>query len=172
MNEKLIRRRLAWAAVAATGLLARSCGSSGCLENGSTLPLAGFYSSTTGSAIAVDSLEVRGLGAPADSMLVAPGRGTSQIYMPFRADYDAVQWVFSFHTAGLNRPELYDTITFNYTTIPYFASSDCGALYIYRVEKVTATTHLIDSVAITDSLFTNVDREQIKIYFRTAQEEE
>lgn len=147
-----------------------SCGSNGCLENGSTLPLAGLYSSTTGSAISVDSLKVMGIGAPLDSLLVIPGRGVSSIYMPFRADQESVSWVFSIQTIALNHPQLFDTITFGYETIPYFASADCGAMYIYRVKRISHTTHLIDSVIVTDSLFTNVDREQIKIYYRTAEE--
>ena len=132
------------------------------------MPLAGLYSSSTLGPIAVDSLDVRGIGAPNDSLLVAPARSTRSIYMPFRADAPQVSWVFRFALEGLDFPELYDTITFDYQTIPYFASADCGAMYVYRVDRMAYTRHLIDSVAITDSLFTNVDREQIKIYFRTS----
>lgn len=152
----------------ASVIAATSCGSSGCLENGSALPLAGFYSSQTGGAISVDSLEVRGIGAPNDSVLLSAGRGTSSIYLPFRADYESVKWVFIIRMEGLDFPQLYDTITFDYETIPYFAGADCGAMYIYRVNEVRTTTHLIDSVTVTNPLFTNVDGEQIKIYYRTS----
>ena len=160
------------AAFACIGAAFCSCGSGGCLENGSTLPLAGLYSAETQKSISVDSLEVRGIGAPDDSLLVSPGRGTSSIYMPFRADFDKIDWVFAFRTEALDYPQLYDTLSFEYTTIPYFASADCGAMYVYHVNKVNVTHHLIDSVAVTDSLFTNVDREQIKIFYRTEQEAE
>lgn len=164
-------KRYIWAVIPAIAVItATGCGSGGCLENGSTLPLAGLYSSTTGGAISIDSLEVRGLGAPNDSILLYPTRNTSSIYMPFRADYESVSWVFSIHQAAFNHSEFYDTLTFDYTTIPYFASADCGAMYIYRVNRMNVTHNLIDSVAITDSLFTNVDREQIKIFYRTAEE--
>lgn len=44
-------------------------------------------------------------------------------------------------------------------------------MYHYKVTRFTYTRHLIDSVAMTDSLITNVDRETIKIFFRTASEE-
>lgn len=147
-----------------------SCGSGGCLENATTLPLAGFYSGTTKTAISVDSLEVRGIGAPGDSLLLAPRRGVSELYMPFRADYSSISWVFAFKLEGFYYPQLYDTITFGYNTIPYFASADCGAMYVYRVNSMRYTTHVIDSVAITDSLFTNVNKEQIQIFFRTAEQ--
>lgn len=153
-------------------LFAAGCGSSGCLENGTTLPLAGLYSSSTGKAISVDSLQVKGIGAPDDSLLLAATRATGSVYLPFRADYESVSYVFSVKTRELDFPGLYDTVTFKYQTIPYFASADCGAMYVYRVNNVAYTTHLIDSVVITDSLFTNADREQIKIYYRTATEDD
>ena len=51
-----------------------SCGSSECFDNQSTLPLAGFYSMQTRTAITVDSLTVYGIGAPGDSILVDNGK--------------------------------------------------------------------------------------------------
>ena len=45
-------------------------------------------------------------------------------------------------------------------------------MYHYRITAYTYTTHLIDSVAVTDSLITNIDRETIQIYFRTAEPSE
>ena len=52
-----------------------------------------------------------------------------------------------------------------------FASAECGAMYRYHVRSFTYTTHMIDSVKMTDSLITNNDAEQIQIFFRTAEEE-
>lgn len=152
--------------------LVYGCASSGCLENGTTLPLAGLYSAETGEAIAIDSLEVRGLGAPDDSVLLAPTRGTSTVYLPFRAETESVSYIFSFSIEALDFPQIYDTITFDYNSIPYLASADCGAMYIYRLNRLVYTTHLIDSVGITDSLFTNIDRQQIHIYYRTGTEDD
>ncbi len=45
-------------------------------------------------------------------------------------------------------------------------------MYRYYITEMTHTTHLIDSVAITDSLVTNLDVERIKIFFRTANPDE
>ena len=44
-------------------------------------------------------------------------------------------------------------------------------MYRYHVRSFTYTTHMIDSVKMTDSLITNNDAEQIQIFFRTAEEE-
>lgn len=154
-----------------SALILAACNSAGCLDNGSTLPLAGFYSSSTAKAISIDSLQIQGLDAPGDSLLLKPSKGVSQVYMPLRAQVPSTTWVFSYKQGALNNPAYNDTLVFTYQTIPYFASEECGAMYIYRIESLTHTTHLIDSILLTDSLFTNVEAERIKIYFRTAQEE-
>ncbi|MDE6170290.1 MAG: hypothetical protein K2F68_03925, partial [Duncaniella sp.] len=69
----------------------------------------------------------------------------------------------------LNYPQFYDTVSFAYTSVPYFASEDCGAMYHYRITSLTYTTHVLDSVAVLDSLITNLERETIRIFFRTAE---
>jgi len=147
------------------------CSTSGCLENQNSLPLAGFYSSATGSGITVDSLQVGGVGAPHDSLLLASG-GASSLYLPFRSTTDATSFYFRYTQKIFEEYGITDTITFRYTSMPYFASEECGAMYRYRITEVTTTTNLIDSVGITDSLITNLDIERIKIYFRTASPEE
>ena len=64
-----------------------------------------------------------------------------------------------------------DTLTFGYTSSPYFASEQCGAMLLYEIHSFKYTRHLVDSVAIVDSLITNTDLERIKIYFRTSTDE-
>lgn len=152
--------------------IAAACNSTGCLDNGSAIPLAGFYSSATGGAVSVDSLEIYGVGAPADSAVLTPASHASQVYLPMRADKKLTQWVIACRTRVLDTPALYDTLSLAYEAIPYFASEECGAMYCYRVSEITCTGHLIDSVQLTNSLITNVDIESIKIYFRTATQEE
>jgi hypothetical protein len=43
-------------------------------------------------------------------------------------------------------------------------------MYRYNIKEVSYTTHLIDSIAVLDSLITNVDDTQLRIYFRTSDE--
>lgn len=150
--------------------VATGCNSAGCSDNGSAIPLAGFYSSSTAQAVSLDSLAIFGLGAPIDSALCRPGAAISQIYLPMRPDFESTVWKIEYKNKSLDFEENYDTIRLDYRSIPYFASEDCGAMYCYRLRALTHTTHLIDSVTVTDSLFTNADRETIRIYFRTAGE--
>jgi hypothetical protein len=147
-----------------------SCNTSGCTDLRSATPLATFYSANTGEAIGLDSIQIAGIGAPGDSILLAPGTKASQIYLPFRATKSETSWCISYKWQNLNYAALNDTVTFCYDAQPWFASADCGAMFRYQIKDVRHTTHLIDSIAVLDSLITNVDASQISIYFRTSDE--
>lgn len=153
-------------------LLAAGCNSVGCTDNQNSIPLAGFYSMSTKEAIQPDSLAISGVGAPNDSLLLRPSSRAKQVYLPLRSTLDRTQFCISYRQRALDFPELNDTITFVYTSVPYFASEDCGAMYHYRIRSLSYTTHLIDSIGMTDSVVTNIERENIQIYFRTSDNED
>jgi len=156
------------------GLLASisGCDTDGCLENQSSIPLAGFYSASSKTNISLDSLEIGGIGAPNDSLIVSSGTNVSQAYLPFRSSESATAFYLHYEYKTLNNTALNDTLWFEYTSNPYFVSEECGAMYQYDITSVKYTTHLIDSIAITDSTITNLDIERIRIYFRTIEIEE
>lgn len=146
-----------------------ACGNNGCLDNQSAIPLAGFYSADTDLPIGLNVLEIHGIGAPNDTLLVSSGRSVQQVYLPFRSTMPSVAWCLHYTQSNLSDPAFNDTIDFTYTTQPYFVSEECGASFRYHITNMRYTTHLVDSVAITDSLITNIDTERIKIFFRTTQ---
>lgn len=154
-----------------TGALLTGCNTSGCTENRSALPLAGFYSSATGKSVVLDSLAIGGVGAPGDSLLLKAGRSAYNLYLPFRSDRSSTSFRFHYDypSQGLDNPEFDDIVTFRYSSTPYFASEECGAYYIYTIEDVEYTTHLIDSVVVIDPVINNVELERIKVYFRIRQ---
>ena len=164
-----MRRHTVISAAVLAGLLAAaaSCNTDGCLDNQSSIPLAGFYSSETSARISLGILEVHGVGAPGDSILLRPGTAVSSVYLPMRSTHSSVQWCFHYEQGDLADPAYNDTITFDYTSRPYFASEECGAMYEYTIGRTAVTTHLIDSVVVTDPVITNTDVERIRIYFRT-----
>lgn len=143
------------------------CNTSGCLDNQNSIPLAGLYDSATGSAVTVSGLEVGGVGAPADSLL-SSGSAISQIYLPLRSLYSSAAFYFRYPATEADGGDaiLPDTITIRYDSEPYLASEECGAMYRYRITSLAHTTHAIDSVAILDSLVTNVDIQRLHIYLR------
>lgn len=147
-----------------------ACSSSGCLDNGSAIPLAGFYDSATGKSVALDILDIHAAGAPNDSLMLGAGTRATQVYLPFTPAATEVRWAIDYRQEGLEG--ISDTITFRYSSLPYFASDECGAMYYYRVEQTEWTSRLIDSVTVIDPLISNVERERIRIYFRTTTAEE
>lgn len=162
-----ILTRLLLCLAAATAVAA--CNTAGCTDNQNSLPLAGFYGSD-GKSVSIDSLAVWGVGAPGDSLLLSPDTQASQLYLPLRSSAKSTAFCFAYRLEGLDYPELQDTLTLHYSTTPWFISEDCGAGYRYTIRRLEVTRHLIDSVAILDSLVTNIDHEILKIYFRTAGE--
>lgn len=136
------------------------CSSDGCTNNQNSIPLAGFYDYATREPLSISGLEVLGVGAPNDSLLMEASETAHQVYLPFRgADASTV---FEFRNG-----QFVDVVTFNYESYPYFAGEDCGAMWRYRITGVECRGFLIDSIAITDSLITNVERERI-MFFITA----
>ena len=149
-----------------------ACNSAGCLDNGSALPLAGFYDSSTGKSVTIHDVEIVGIGAPNDSVLHAASQSATQVYLPMRSTADQTSWLFSYIDGSTGDAYAEDVVTFDYEPIPYFASEECGAMYVYRITGLNYTKNLIDSIALFDSLITNVELERIKIFFRSAPEEE
>ena len=153
-------------ATAASSVLT-GCNTSGCIENQSSLPLAGFYSSESEQGISLNTIEVYGVGAPGDSVLYPAGSTLSEVYLPFRSLNEQTSYCFHYTQESLDDDALNDTITFVYTSTPYFASEECGAMLTYHIRSMSHTYHLIDSVAIADSIITNTNLQRIKIFFRT-----
>lgn len=150
------------------------CSVIGCTENQNSIPLAGFYSSADGKAISVDSLAIGGMDAPDDSLLVRPSSRASQVYLPLRANRSQTAFYIKYMQKAFAARDIEDVIIIDYESKPWFASEDCGAMYVYRITSLENTTNLIDSVTITvaDSTVTNVEREYLRIYFRTASPEQ
>lgn len=148
------------------------CNTSGCTDNRSALLLAGFYSSGTWKAISIDSLEMGGVDAPNDSLLIDLNERPNQVYLPLRSQHTTTSFCFHYAAKKLSDPALNDTVTLDYSSEPFFASEECGAMYRYHVHRLVYTTHLIDSIALPDSLINNANVERMKIFFRTAKPDE
>lgn len=148
-----------------------SCNTSGCLQNQSSVPLAGFFSSSSGEAILVDSLYIFGIGAPNDSSLIY-GRSASMVYLPLRSSASSTAFCIHYMQKELSNPLLNDTITIDYASEARFVSEECGAMYCYTINSIAATDHFIDSVTVIDPYIDNLDIMRLKIYFRVQTEDE
>lgn len=139
---------------------ATACTSDGCLDNGASIPLAAFYSS--GKAVTIKNLTVKGVGAPGDSVLLN-NASAGKVYLPLRATSSTSSFVLSY---GDSVAVLPDTLTLNYEAVPTFVSHDCGAMFFFNIDSYATTHHAIDSIAITGKVIDNVDKVSIKIYMK------
>lgn len=164
--------RLFISMVPAILLLLAACGESGCYENRSSIPRAAFYAyNMPESTIAVDSIEVYGVGHPTDSLLVAAASGTSSLYLPFRSDADTTRYVIHYAAQALADTANNDTLTFAYNRFPYFISEDCGVVFNYTITRFEYTRHMLDSAALVTPEVTNEDTETIQLFYYVAIEE-
>ncbi len=149
-----------------------SCSTSGCNDNRSSLPLAKFYAAGSNQAISLDSIRIYGVGVAGDSMLVESGIKASQTYLPLRPNHPDVSFDIEYTQSDLAEMGISDRLSIYYTTIPYFASEECGAMYRYRITAIQHTNMILDSVAVVpvDSVITNIDVESIKLFFRVSEQ--
>lgn len=150
---------LAFAAI----LLAAGCSDEECTGYRTTLPTAQFFL-PGGERVTLDSATVYGIGAPGDSLLADGERNLSEICLPFNLDADESRFVVRDDRSGIA-----DTIAFRYTKDPWFESASCGVVYIYNVESVSHTSHMIDSVKCKDMRIDNMPGAPISVYFRPSQ---
>lgn len=149
------------------GAVLTGCNSGGCTELRSSVPKATFYSSTTGTAISIDSLRITGVGVPGDSVLYGPKERLTTILLPMPALTDTVQWEIAYMQSALAVYGIADTLTLRYDRTPWFAGEECGAMYKYDITGVDCTTYLIDSVVVVNPHVANIDANTLNIYFRT-----
>lgn len=142
-----------------------SCSSSGCIDNQSSIPLAGFYDSKTKKKLKISGINIGGVGV--ETLLLSSSESAAQVYLPLRSTQSSTAFYFNYGTDSITGYQYNDTITFDYESIPYFVSEECGAMYYYKVGKLQSTHLLIDSVKLLEPLITNTDVERVKIYFRS-----
>ena len=149
--------------LAAVSLTVPSCSDNSCYDNGSSLPKAECY--VDGAKQSISGLTIKGIGAPGDSLL-ADSSSISEIYLPLRASvsttsYELHRWVQIDDVRGI----AYDTLTIDYEPIVYFHSTECGAMYNFKIKKVACTSNAIDSVTVLTPTVTNSLRAALRIHF-------
>ncbi len=148
--------------LAAAVFVTVACNDDSCYDNGNSLPLVRFYMSDSG-AVTLSGVTLRGIDAPDDSVYV-DNESLSETYMPLRATTNTTQWIIQ--VATTDSTSVTDTLTINYTPVPYFAGSECGAMYMFELDDVYSTDNGIDSVVVMKNEVTNVSQEILRIYFK------
>jgi len=100
--------------------------------------------------------DIYGIGRE-DTLLTSGKESFSKIDFPMDPNRDSCRFAFRYN--GLT-----DTLLFLYDRSVRLLSYECGFIMEYGNLQVEYTMHQIDSVAVTDSLVSNTDDENIKIY--------
>lgn len=162
--------------IVAVGLIAvlAACGDDTCYDQRSALPMARFYYKGGTTAVAVSGLTVGGIGAAGDSLIV-DSTTVSEFYMPLAPRESECQYFLRFTIAqegvdgetgntATTYSHLTDTLTVRYAARPYFASRECGAMYYYDIADLSATNHILDSVAVATPTITNVSQVNFRLF--------
>ena len=125
-------------------LVLSNCGSNGCVDNRSSIPLAQFYSyDAQETALSVDSISIFGIGQPTDSMLLDSAVAVTQVYLPLRFTQDSTQYVIHYEQQGLSSPRYNDFV----------------------IDTCRYTRNILDSVSVTVPEITNKNVESIRIFY-------
>jgi len=140
-----------------------ACNDGSCYENGSSLPLATFY--INGSQQTIPGITIMGIGAPGDSM-IALNESLKEAYLPLRANVGTTSYLVG-RQVMIDTIDvlLDDTLTLTYQAVPYFHSSECGAMYNFEIKDMQCTFHYIDSVDLITTTITNSHTPALRIYF-------
>lgn len=161
-----------FALLALAGVVSGSCSRDECLENKSTIPKMGFYdASFPDQKVRLDSTAIYALGGPADSFILDSLRSAASVTLPLNLDADTTTLIFDYAQKQLKQFGVRDTVRLRYSRTPYFVSSACGVSYRIMVESVKFSKNIIDTVTVPEPLITNVEHQNVQVFFRIAHPE-
>lgn len=163
-----MKRTLLYIAISISAVIALVACASQCFNNQSSIGLAGFYSSATKKSVSISNVQIYGVGAPNDSLILNSSSAISQVYLPMPVLGSECAFVLHYTQEAISSTLLNDTLSLQYDAVPYFAGTDCGAMYVFKIKEFSYTTHIVDSIAIPTMEINNIDRETIQIYLRTS----
>ena len=138
-------------------VVASSCSEGACFDETQAYLKASFYRRNPLKLTSPDSLTLYGTGKPGQPIYKRK-TGVQPALMPLNASGGSCGFVMKIN--GVN-----DTVEFHYSTFPALISKECGYSFFHDLETVTFTTNIIDSVKISKRRVTNLNEENIRIYY-------
>lgn len=134
-----------------------SCTPGSCLDETESYVKATMYQYAPRKKIAPDSLSVRGLNL--DTILYKGERNVQVARFPLNSSADTSVFVIKINN-------ITDTLTFIYNSYPHLISKECGYTFYHNIEETpVATHHIIDSISVTKNTITNLNEENIRIFY-------
>jgi hypothetical protein len=134
-----------------------SCTQGSCFEETESYLKASLYSFDTKKLTAPTSLTLSGLN---DTTKIY-NKATNVIHGLFPLNASELSCTFVIIINGVT-----DTIKFQYDTYPHLISKECGYTYYHTIEtEPVPSYHSIDSISIINKTITNLNVENIRIYY-------
>lgn len=96
-----------------------------------------------------------------DTAYAVLGREITMLPSPFNPAKNSIRYKFTTDTTA----DLFDTLTFYYTSTPHFINNSCGYTYYYNVDSVKTTNNMLDSSSIANPALTDKNKEANVIFY-------
>ena len=138
-------------------LLLLSCTPQSCFDETTALLKATFYKAGSNIPTKADTLTVFGIGKDT-TRLYDSTLNVSTIKLPLDASSGTSGFVIKIN-------EITDTLIFTYTTYPHLISKECGISFFYTLESYSVTGNKIDTILFRNNKITNLNEENIRIFY-------
>lgn len=135
-----------------------SCTPLTCFEDTESFVKATFYNYTTKVRQTPDSITLYGIGNE-NLYLYKKATNVQPVLFALNPSVATCEYIIKINN-------ITDTITFSYTAYLHLISKECGYIYNYTLSDIPVfTTNIIDSVAKKKGAITNINEENIRIYY-------
>jgi hypothetical protein len=135
-----------------------SCVPAACFDQTVAFVKASFYNVTDKKLLPPDTLTMFGLGMDTNK-IYNKNTNIQPALIPLNSSADSVVIVMRINHTN-------DTLKFRYTSYPHLISKECGYTFFHTIDTlVVSTHHFIHSIKVTSNLITNINGENIIIYY-------
>jgi hypothetical protein len=138
-------------------LFSFSCTPGSCFDETESYLKASLYDFTTYKLRAPDSLTIYGLNN--DSLLYRKSKNVQRVLLPLNSSSNSSIFVIIIN--GIN-----DTVEFRYNSYPHLISKECGYTFYHHLDsEPNPSYHIIKKILTNNETITNLNVENIRIYF-------
>lgn len=134
-----------------------SCSLGSCFEETESYVKASLFNKVLYKISAPDSVSMRGSGL--DSIIYKRATSLTIAKIPLNSSADTSAFIIKINA-------ITDTVVFIYSSYPHLISKECGYTFYHHLEVPPLhTKHIIDSISIENANITNLNGENIRIYY-------
>jgi hypothetical protein len=133
-----------------------SCTEGSCFEETESYVKATFYLNETKKAIAPEFVSLNGFGM--DSVLYKNSASLKVALIPLNSSAESSKFIITINNVA-------DTLEFRYSSYPHLISKECGYTYYHKLDTVLHSGLIIKDLTINNPTITNLNVENIRIYY-------